>query len=121
MNFQTQKSKPQRSTGFVFLEQLSLRSIRSKSYLTLPKLNQLNHSKIPEHKYHELVDLIGKEKTEAFIISVKYDFRAVKMKIFKLRFERFCYQNQKAIYFILAALAQFLAITEILSLEKEIH
>jgi hypothetical protein len=81
----------------------------------------LDHSKIPEHEYHELVNLIGKEKAEAYIISVKYDFRAIKMKVFKLRFERFWVQNQKVIYLILAVLALILLTTEILSFEKKIY
>jgi len=81
----------------------------------------LDHSKIPKHEYHELVNLIGKEEAEAYIVSVKYDFRAIKMKIFRLQFERFWIQHQKVIYLVLAGIALTLLITEILSFEKEIY
>jgi len=84
-------------------------------------LNLLNHSKIPDSEYLELVNLIGKEKADAFIIQVQYDFRAVKMKILKLQFEQFWVQNQKIIYLILALLTLILLTTEILSFEKEIY
>jgi hypothetical protein len=46
-------------------------------------------TKIPESTYKEIVELMGREKAEAFIEGEFYNYQAVSSKILKLRFKRF--------------------------------
>lgn len=48
----------------------------------------INKDRIPEQTYNELIDLLGKDKAEAFLSKEQYDFRAIQMKILSEKLKR---------------------------------
>ncbi len=57
--------------------------------------------RIPESYYSKLVELMGKEEADAFIEKVKYDIKAISMRISYLEFVQYVKDKPlKAILFI---------------------
>ena len=55
----------------------------------------IDHNKIPDEAYQQLVELIGKEEAESFIKKVNYDFRSISIRIFYFQIKRAIKENPR--------------------------
>jgi hypothetical protein len=58
-----------------------------------------NHD-LPEDTYRELTRLMGKEDADIFIKTVQFNYKAVRMKIFRLKISAYTDKYKELVFFI---------------------